>query len=343
MTTIFAFIIVLGILVFIHELGHFLAARWAGARVDTFSIGFGRPLLKWHDKYGTKWQVAMLPLGGYVKIYGQDDMFNSRKYNELSKTEKQGHYLSLFKWKQAIVIGAGSFMNILLAWFVYSFLFIGTQTIQLPFIGQVQETTEHLQVGDQISMINGKAVNSWTEMIIAKELSAGAGNMGLTVLRGETAIEITMPAGTWGILPDTSKTTVQHNGMFTAMGKAANEVAMQSRLMVTVISQIITGQRSPKQLGGVISIAENSGRAMAAGVLAMLALIAMLSINLAVINLLPLPALDGGFLLMILIETITRRKMDGKKMEYILQIGWILLLSLIAFTILNDTLRMLAR
>ena len=342
MTTIFAFIIVLGILVFIHELGHFLAARWTGARVETFSIGFGRPLVKWHDKHGTKWQIAMLPLGGYVKIYGQDDMFNSQKYNELSDKEKQGHYLSLSKGKQAIIIGAGSAMNVLLAWFVYSFLFVGTQTLQLPVVGQVQETTQNLQVGDQITMINDKAINSWSEMIITKELASWRGSMELTILRGGAAIEVTMPAGTWGILPDTSKTTTEKNGIFSAMGKGASEVWTQTRLMTTVLGQIITGQRSPKQLGGVISIAENSGRAMAAGVIAMLALIAMLSINLAVINLLPLPALDGGFLLMILIETVTRRKMDGRKMEIVLQIGWILLLALIAFTILNDTLRMLA-
>jgi len=343
MTTLFGFIIVLGILIFVHELGHFWAARWAGARVDTFSIGFGRPIIKWHDKHGTKWQLAVFPLGGFVKIYGQDDMFNSNKYNELPAEEKQGHYLSLSKAKQSIVIGAGSVMNILLAWFIYSFLFIGTQTIQLPVVGQIQETTPHLQVGDQIVMINDRATPSWGEMIIRKELSSGPGSMQLTVLRDDAAVEITMPAGVWGILPDASKTTTQQNGLFTAMGKGASEVYGQTRLMLTVLGQIATGERSIRQLGGVVSIAENSGRAMAAGIIVMLAFIAMLSINLAVVNLLPLPALDGGFLLMILIETITRRKMDGKKMEVILMIGWILLLSLIAFTILNDTTRMLTR
>ncbi|MBO4672564.1 MAG: site-2 protease family protein, partial [Alphaproteobacteria bacterium] len=111
--TVVALMIVLGVVVFVHELGHFLAARWARVRVDKFSIGFGPALVKWHDKYGTQWQLACLPLGGYVSIYGQEDMFDRKKYTDLPKEKKVGHYLSAPKWKQFIIIAAGVIMNFL--------------------------------------------------------------------------------------------------------------------------------------------------------------------------------------------------------------------------------------
>ena len=121
--TIIALLIVLGVVVFVHELGHFLAARWAGVRVDTFSIGFGPALLKWTDRRGTVWKLACLPLGGYVSIYGQEDMFNRKKYADLDADKKRGHYLSVPAWKQFIIIAAGVTMNFILAWIIYTSLF----------------------------------------------------------------------------------------------------------------------------------------------------------------------------------------------------------------------------
>ncbi|MBR4625145.1 MAG: site-2 protease family protein, partial [Alphaproteobacteria bacterium] len=118
--TIVALLIVLGVVVFVHEAGHFMAARWAGVRVDAFSIGFGPALIKWKDKHNTVWKLCCLPLGGYVSIYGQEDMFDRKKYNELPKAKKVGHYLSVPAWKQFIIIAAGVFMNFMLAWFIYS-------------------------------------------------------------------------------------------------------------------------------------------------------------------------------------------------------------------------------
>ena len=341
MTTIFGFIIVLGILIFVHELGHFWAARWAGAKVTVFSIGFGRPLWKWKDRKGTTWQIAAFPLGGFVSVYGLEDMFNRSKYMALSKKDKIGHYLSLRSWKRAVVIAAGSVMNLLLAWVIYTGLYTGTHQIQLPTVGQIQETTINFQPGDRITHINETNVNTWSEMLITKELTTR--EMTLTVMRGEEALQFEMPTGIWGILPDINATEEVHNNIFQAAKKSTNEIWMQSRLMLTVIGQMISGNRSAKQLGGVISIAETSGRAITAGIITLLAFIAMLSVNLAIINLLPFPALDGGYITIILIETIIRRKINGKTAEWILRIGWILLLTLIAFTIWNDIARVIAR
>ena len=112
--TIVALLVVLGVVVFVHEAGHFMAARWAGVRVDAFSIGFGPAFFKWTDKHNTVWKLCCLPLGGYVSIYGQEDMFNRNKYKALPKEKKVGHYLSVPAWKQFIIIGAGVFM--ILCW-----------------------------------------------------------------------------------------------------------------------------------------------------------------------------------------------------------------------------------
>ncbi|MBR0212755.1 MAG: site-2 protease family protein, partial [Alphaproteobacteria bacterium] len=136
--TIIALLIVLGVVVFIHEAGHFLAARWAGVRVNAFSIGFGPAIVKWKDKHNTVWKLCCLPLGGYVSIYGQEDMFDRKKYAALPKAKKIGHYLSVPAWTQFIIIAAGVFMNFMLAWTIYSadFMF-RSRTVQLPVIGQV--------------------------------------------------------------------------------------------------------------------------------------------------------------------------------------------------------------
>ena len=146
--TVVALLIVLGAVVFVHELGHFLAARWAGVRVNTFSIGFGPALIKWYDRRGTMWKIAALPLGGYVSIYGQEDMFDRKKYNELPADKKRGHYLSAPAWKQFIFIAAGVTMNFLLAWLIYSSLFFfRPKNEQLPVIGQVIQESIAFKAG----------------------------------------------------------------------------------------------------------------------------------------------------------------------------------------------------
>ena len=161
-------LLVLGILIFVHELGHYLAARWAKMRVNVFSIGFGRAILKWRDKRGTVWKIGMIPIGGYVQIYGQSDMFDRKAYKALPPLEKVGHYLSAPAWKQFIVIAAGAFMNFVLAWAIYSFMFAAQpRNIQLPVIGQViQESPAFIagiQPGDTILRIDGKNVRNWGE------------------------------------------------------------------------------------------------------------------------------------------------------------------------------------
>lgn len=341
---IVALLIVLGIVVFVHELGHFLAARWAGVRVDTFSIGFGPAIVKWHDKHGTVWKLACLPLGGYVSIYGQEDMFDRKKYAELSDEKKKGHYLSAPAWKQFIIVAAGVTMNFILAWLIYSGIFMfQPKEVQLPVVGQViQESIAFdagVKPGDVVMQIDGKKITNWGELIIAKEL-ASTHDADVLLLRGENLVRVQLsPAERWGLVADGSKTELRKKGFFDGLYAGARETYYQSKTLLVVLKQIVTGERSSKQLGSFITIAEVSGQALAMGIVALLSIIALLSVNLGVINLLPLPVLDGGYLLILIIEAITRRKLGGRGMEIAILVGWLFIIGLFALTMWNDLAR----
>lgn len=343
--TIVALLIVLGVVVFVHELGHFLAARWAGVRVNTFSIGFGPALIKWHDRRGTMWKIAALPLGGYVSIYGQDDMFDRKKYAELPADKKQGHYLSAPAWKQFIIIAAGVAMNFLLAWGIYSAMFMfKPKNVQLPVVGQVIQESVAFQAGvkpgDIIVRIDDEKITNWGELIIAKEV-ASSRDADVLIVRGDKLVQVNLaPAERWGLIADGSKTEFRKKGFFGALHAGARETYYQSKTLLVVLKQIVTGERSSKQLGSFITIAEVSGKAMAMGFFALLSIIALLSVNLGVINLLPLPVLDGGYLLILIIEGITRRKLGGRGMEFAIIAGWFLIAALFALTMWNDVARL---
>jgi len=342
--TIVALLIVLGIVVFVHEAGHFMAARWAGVRVDAFSIGFGPAILKWHDKHNTVWKLCCLPLGGYVSIYGQEDMFNRKKYQDLPKEKKVGHYLSVPAWKQFIIIGAGVFMNFMLAWFIYSadFMF-RPRNIQLPVVGQVIRDSvafnAGVKPGDVIVKIDNAKIANWGELIIAKEL-ADKHDANVVISRKDKLVNVTLkPAERWGLIADGSKTMFRKKRLLGAVYSGLRETYYQSKTLLIVLKQIITGERSSKQLGSFITIAQVSGHALETGFFVFLSIIALLSVNLGVINLLPLPVLDGGYLLILIIEAITRRKLGGKAMEITILVGWILIALLFAFTMWNDIAR----
>ncbi|MBS7386163.1 MAG: site-2 protease family protein, partial [Alphaproteobacteria bacterium] len=339
--TILALLIVLGVVVFVHELGHFLAARWAGVRVDTFSIGFGPAIVKWHDKRGTLWKIACLPLGGYVSIYGQEDMFNRKKYAELSADKRVGHYLSAPAWKQFIIIGAGVFMNFLLAWIIYTSLFMFQPRLvansQLPVIGQViQESVAFnagVKPGDTIVRIDDEKISNWGEVILAKELASNR-DADVLIVRGDKLVNVKLaPAERWGMVADGARRAdPKPQGLFRAMYSGARKTYYESKTLVVVLKQIITGERSSKQLGSFITIAQYSGLAIAAGFFSLLAMIALLSVNLGVLNLLPLPVLDGGYLLILIIEGITRRILQVRGMEIAIMCGWVLILGLFILT-----------
>ena len=237
---IVALLIVLGVVVFVHELGHFLAARWAGVRVDTFSIGFGPAIVKWHDKHGTVWKLACLPLGGYVSIYGQEDMFDRKKYAELPAEKKKGHYLSAPAWKQFIIVAAGVTMNFVLAWLIYSGIFMfQPKEVQLPVVGQViQESVAFnagVKPGDIVMQIDNDKVTNWGELIIAKDL-ASHHDADVLLLRDEQLVRVQLaPAERWGLIADGSKTELRKKGFFDGLYAGARETYYQSKTLLVVL------------------------------------------------------------------------------------------------------------
>jgi regulator of sigma E protease len=341
---IVALLIVLGIVVFVHELGHFWAARWAGVKVNTFSIGFGPAIVKWHDRRGTCWKISALPLGGYCAAYGQEDIFDRKKFADLPASKKKGHYLSVPAWKQALIIAGGVIMNFMLAWGIYTALFAARpRVVQLPVVAQVIQGSPAfdagIQAGDVIARIDGKRISNWGELLLAKELGSGR-NADVVVVRGEELIQVKVaPGERWGLVADGSKTELQKKNILQAAWAGARETWVQSKTLVVVLKQIIAGERSSKQLGSFITIAEISGKALSAGIFALLSIIALLSVNLAIINLLPLPVMDGGYLLILGTEAVIRRKLQGRGMEIAIWCGWILIIGLFAFTMWNDIAR----
>ncbi|MCL2017198.1 MAG: M50 family metallopeptidase [Alphaproteobacteria bacterium] len=344
--TIAGFLIVLGIVIIVHELGHYWAARIAGVRVRTFSIGFGRAIVKWTAKGGTVWKIALLPLGGYVSLYGHEDIFDRKKFESLPPEKKKGHYLSASGWMQAMISAAGVILNFVLAFVIYTVLSIGwPRQVQLPVIGQVIQNSvaynAGVRAGDVIARIDGAKIGNWGDIIIAKELAASR-DAKIAIIRGEKLVQVQLsPAERWGLIADGAKTEMQRKNIWTGIRAGAREVWIQTKTIITVLKQIITGERSSKQLGSFILIAQMSGQALAAGIAALLSLTALLSINLGILNLLPLPVLDGGHLLIRGIEGITRRKLQGKAMEYIFISGWIFIGLLFIMTMKNDIFRVL--
>ena len=213
----------------------------------------------------------------------------------------------------------------------------------MPVVGQViQESVAFdagVKPGDVIIRIDDEKITNWGELIIAKELASNR-VANVSIVRGEKLVQVQLsPAEKWGLIADGSKTELRQLGFFGALHAGARETYYQSKTLLVVLKQIVTGERSSKQLGSFITIAEVSGKAMAMGFFALLSIIALLSVNLGVINLLPLPVLDGGYLLILIIEAITRRKLGGKSMEIAIIAGWIFILALFALTMWNDLAR----
>ncbi len=235
-------------------------------------------------------------------------------------------------------------MNFILAWVIYSALFMfQPKNVQLPVVGQViQESVAFnagVKPGDVVIRIDEEKITNWGELIIAKEIAANR-DANVLLVRGDKLVQVKLsPAERWGLVADGSKTEFRKKGFFGAIYSGARETYHQSKTLLVVLKQIVTGERSSKQLGSFITIAEVSGQAMAMGFFALLSIIALLSVNLGVINLLPLPVLDGGYLLILIIEGITRRKLVGRGMEYAIVAGWVLIFGLFILTMWNDLAR----
>jgi regulator of sigma E protease len=341
--SLLAFIVVLGVLVFFHELGHYLAARWRGVVVEAFSIGFGPALIAWTDKRGTVWKISAIPLGGYVKMQGWADLSG-----ETAESALPGSFRSKTVGSRAIIVAAGPFANMVLAFALFVIIGIGIgSAVVRPVISQViphsPAAAAGLRQGDRITAINGVPVKSFTDiqkLVLDKPDTLMAinyvehGQPKLAQLTSETRDVGGRKIGGLGIVgADVSYRRLPPPQAVVAAGRATYGVTAAT---LDGLWKLVSAHQGAKNLGGPLRIAQLSGRAASLGAGDFLTFIALLSINLGLVNLFPIPILDGGHLLFYLGEALYGRPLPKRAQEIGLQMGAALLAFMIVFVTWND-------
>ena len=342
-------LLVLSVLIFFHELGHFTAARFFGVQVDVFSIGFGKRL--WTKKIGkTEWSLSAIPLGGYVKMKGQDDS------DPTAVSYDNDSYNTKKPWQRIIILLAGPFANFLMAFLLYlAISYLGVPKL-LAYVGSVSKDTPAYQAGlkkeDKIVQINGRKILYWEN--IGKQINESKGSISLVVERDHKLIDITLQPKVIddknlfgekitrriiGISPLAKQTTV-HYGLLDGFVYAWDETKKASLLIFQSVQKLLTGVVSSDKLGGIITIVDVTAQASSAGILSLFFFTALISVNLGVLNLLPIPALDGGHIMFNLYEILRGKAPSENAMYYITLVGWAMLISLMVLGLYNDINRL---
>jgi len=346
LVSILSVIVLLGVLIFVHELGHFLTAKFAGVGVLKFSLGFGPRIIG--KKVGeTEYLLSLVPLGGYVKLLGEseDDV--------LSEADQKRSFLVQPIWKRMLIVATGPIFNFLLALVIFTLVHIWGLPVLLPTIGNVQEGSAALRAGllkaDTITAIDGRQIGRWTDMAEAINDSGGK-ILHLTIKRGEKTQSVSLTPTLFkvkdifgeevnsykiGISPSL-ETKIERLNPLSALVESAKQTWVVTKLTLLSVVKIFQGVISPKTLGGPIMIAQLAGAQVREGLIPFLLFMALLSINLAVLNLLPIPILDGGHLFFYLIEAITGREINLKWRERAQQVGFALLIVLMVFVLVMD-------
>lgn len=353
------FILVLSILIFVHELGHYLVARWCGVRVETFSIGFGKEIFGWTDKTGTRWKISILPLGGYVKMFGEHSVTNEdgTEKRPMTPNEKKVSFSHKSLSQRTAVVAAGPGANFLFAIVVLALVYaiVGKpdmETVPTSTIGSVVEESAAaeagLQAGDTITSNAERSISTFEDLRLEVIASEGA-PMVLGVLRDgirqtitiaprmseyETADGVIEKRYLIGVRP--LPPAYKQLGPVAAVGQGIGDTWSMTTMTLAAVGEIIAGDRGTDELGGPVRIAELSNDAAQTGGLALVGLMVLLSINLGLINLFPIPMLDGGHLLFYAIEAMRGKPVSERFQEYSLRIGLAFILCLMVFVTVND-------
>lgn len=354
------FLFVLTVVVFFHELGHFTVARWCGVKVDTFSIGFGREIFGWNDRHGTRWKLSWIPLGGYVKFAGDENAASvpdRARLAQISVEERAGlfHFKPLSQ--RAAVVAAGPIANFILAIVIFAaiFTFVG-KTVATPVVDDVRPDSvaaaAGFVAGDRIVSIDGAPISSFEEMqrIVS---TSGGDELSFEVARGEDNVtltatpqiqEITDRFGNvhriamLGIVRNVDSNNVEtiRTDPVTSLWLGAKETWFVTERTLSYIGGILTGAEDPDQLGGPLRIAQVSGQVATIGFAALISVTAMLSVSIGLLNLFPVPMLDGGHLLYYAVEAVRGRPLGEQAQEYGFRIGLALVMMLMVFATWND-------
>jgi regulator of sigma E protease len=348
--SIVSVVILLGVLIFAHELGHFLIAKRAGVGVLKFSLGFGPRIIG--RKIGeTEYLLSMIPLGGYVKLLGESPG------EELPEEDEKRSFLKQTVWKRISIVAAGPIFNLLLALVIFTLVNMTGLPVLTTEIGSLQTDSAAMEsgmkAGDRIMVIDGKTVTKWDEISGIVTQSKG-GPLQITLRRGEGLLHITVtprPMKTRnlfgeevesykiGISPS-SHTVIEKRNPLSAFGEGIRQTWVISKLTIISIVKMFQGVISPKTMGGPILIAQIAGAQVKEGIVPFLLFMALLSINLAILNLLPIPILDGGHLLFYGIEMVTGREVNVRWRETAQQVGFVLLVLLMIFVFMMDIERL---
>jgi regulator of sigma E protease len=358
------FLFVLTIVVFFHELGHFLVARWCGIKVLAFSIGFGPEIVGFYDRYGTRWKIAVVPLGGYVKFFGDDNAASvpdQAAAAAMSEGEKKDSFICQPVGARAAVVAAGPIANFLLAIAIFAgvFMTVGKQTISAR-VDAVQPASAAaaagFKPGDLVVAIDGAKIDSFSDMQRIVSISAGE-PLNIEVERG--GVHVTLKAipelkehkdnfgnvqrlGVLGInrsmAPGDIKTLKL--GPLSAIAEGAQETWFYVERTLSFIGGVFTGRESADQLGGPIRIAQVSGQVATAGFAPLIRLTAVLSVSIGILNLFPIPLLDGGHLLFYGIEALRGRPLSERAQELGFRVGLAIVVMLMIFATFNDILHL---
>ena len=349
-----AFVAALGPLIFFHELGHYLVARWFNVPAEVFSIGFGREIGGWTDRQGTRWKVGWLPLGGYVKFVG--DMGPASEPVEAANIPPELRDRSFHLkpvWQRFLIVLAGPVANFLLAILIFAAFFAFVGMPQTPnIVGSVTADSPAesagIRPGDRIEFVAGREVDRFEDVQRIVVLRPGE-RVPIVVSRGQERVTLsatigvheeqdrfgqTFKVGRLGILG--SQPTFERLPVLELLPAATGYTVDVTRSMIDGLWQIISGRRSAKDLGGPIKIAQIAGQQATLGGLEFVQLLALLSINLGFINLLPVPMLDGGHLFFYAVEAVRRRPLSERALDWAFRGGLAALLALLLFTTIND-------
>ena len=358
------FLFVLTVVVFFHELGHFLVGRWCGVRVNAFSVGFGPELIGRTDRHGTRWKLSVIPLGGYVKFAGDENeasVPDQEALRQMSADERAGAFQTKSVARRAAIVAAGPIANFILAIVIFAVLFalMGRPEIS-PRVDQVQPDSAAaeagLQAGDLVLAIDGSSIGTFAELQrtisvsadipLRMELDRGGERVEVTITPKRR--EITDPFGnvqSVGLL-GVSRSARPEDVITRRFGpvEAVVEGSKETWFVVTrtagYLGGILTGRESADQLGGPIRVAQISGQVATLGFGALLNLTAVLSVSIGLLNLLPIPMLDGGHLLFYAAEALRGKPLSERAQEYGFRIGIGIVLFLMVFATWNDVLHL---
>lgn len=355
------FLAVLTVIVFVHEMGHFLVARWNGVAVHTFSVGFGRELFGWNDRHGTRWRLSAIPLGGYVRFVGDMNAASLPDQDSpMLKDPAIAPHLFVNKsvWQRIAIVAAGPLANVILTFLILYALLLGYGRYTVPAVigevvsGSVAEAAG-FETGDEIISVDGYAVRGFEDFQryvatspareVQIEFERNGGVQSLSLVPEPVEIEDrfgnTQRIGRIGVARDIAEDDVvlYRPGPVEAIGLTVEEIRFIIQRTGAFLGDFFVGRGDVQQLSGPVKVAKVSGEVATLGVVALINLMALLSLNIGIFNLLPVPMLDGGHLLYYFIEAVRGRPLSMRVQEAGFRVGFALVVALMVFTLFNDT------